>query len=688
MAQQITNNTSLIDALTSTNNNFVDSSANQFDSILDIANKSFTQQNQDSKTSSLLSYSTKTNFSTKTSADSYTTLRESNYTQPMKQDNVTTPVSAEKNISVEKDVNKDSLGNMHVHQNETKSEHGFNNKSASEEIGVSVDVSDDKVVVETKKTQTSDEISNKVEEDVQVEVVETVDVVNPTDTAKSDLEETDVENIDTDISEQVLDIVSTLVVEEDAELNILPTDSEVEEIDTENTIENVDIDVNIESDSDAQINSTIEVDLNIDESLLNQIDNEAINDNAVDELDTNNIKIQTNINVIPDILNNVDNTVSADDVDAVMLSVNPKNNQDVDIDIQSAQNNKELISQKMVDELNVTLEEIAPDNVVDDTTSSTFMDSMEQIVKYEMEKNETESVVPVVQKDIKNVEETTNLVDMEEVLIEENIEIAEDTITNSEDLSIDVDSSEETVNIKDSSEDNQIKVSEETGDSFGDGENGAEQDVDKKTAIKKVQVSKDDVENFTDIDIDSTVNDSKLSFTSDVSTVAKSNVMGVGRVTASHESASQHIQTTNISKEDVIAQIHSKLQSLNNTTNTKLTMVLNPESLGKVSIQLTNSKNGLVAEMVVASQTVKDILDSNISNLKETLTAQGVQVNDVSVKVSQGENNAEMDYTEQENSNSNQQEQSKQQNGQEEDKNKFEELFFNSVNEEQENNIN
>ena len=220
MAQQITNNTSLIDALTSTNNNFVDSSANQFGSILDIANKSFTQQNQDSKTSSLLSYSTKTNFSTKTSADSYTTLRESNYTQPMKHDNVTTPVSAEKNISVEKDVNKDSLGNMHVHQNETKSEHDFNNKSTSEEIGVSVDVSNDKVVVETKKTQTSDEISNKVEEDVQVEVVETVDVVNPTDTAKSDLEEKDVENIDTDISEQVLDIVSTLVVEEDAELNI------------------------------------------------------------------------------------------------------------------------------------------------------------------------------------------------------------------------------------------------------------------------------------------------------------------------------------------------------------------------------------------------------------------------------------------------------------------------------------
>lgn len=694
MAQQITNNTSLIDALTSTTNSFVDNSANQFDSILDIANKSFTQQNQESKTGLLNTTEIKTNFGTKTSADSYTTLKESNYTQPMRQDDTMTNVSVEKNNNLGTNVNKNSLENTSVHNNEVKSQQCSTETSTNtnKETTNSVDVNTNKVTSETKNIQTSDGTSHKVE-DAQSETVEVATI----DTTKSELKDVDVEdieNVDNNASTQVLDLVSSLVLEESTELNILPLDDEVEKVDVENISENIDFDVNEELESDSQVDLTVDVDSDIDKSLLNQVDNETINDEIVQELDTNDIKIQTNINILPDMAQVVDNTKLVDDAEVVdniaslKLNVNTENIQDIDFDIQATQNNKELISQKMVDELNVTLEEVSVDNVVDDMTNSTLMDSAEQIVKYEMEKNEVESVLSVEQKEFENVEKTTDLVDMERVSIEENIEIAEDTIANSEDLSIEVDSSEETTVLSVDSEDSQVKVSEEMDNSFGDDDNATGQDVDKKTDVKKVQVAKDDTENYTDIDVDSAINDSKLSFTSDASTMAKTNVAGVGRMTASQASASQHIQTTNISKEDVIAQIHNKLQSLNNTTNTKLTMVLNPESLGKVSIQLTNTKNGVVAEMVVASQTVKDILDSNISNLKETLTAQGVQVNDVSVKVSQGENNAEMDYTEQENSNSNQQEQSRQQNGQEEDKNKFEELFFNNMNEEQENNIN
>ena len=140
-----------------------------------------------------------------------------------------------------------------------------------------------------------------------------------------------------------------------------------------------------------------------------------------------------------------------------------------------------------------------------------------------MEKNEVESVLSVEQKEFENVEKTTDLVDMERVSSEENIEIAEDTIANSEDLSIEVDSSEETTVLSVDSEDSQVKVSEEMDNSFGDDDNATGQDVDKKTDVKKVQVAKDDTENYTDIDVDSAINDSKLSFTSDVAYVEQLN---------------------------------------------------------------------------------------------------------------------------------------------------------------------
>ena len=214
----------------------------------------------------------------------------------------------------------------------------------------------------------------------------------------------------------------------------------------------------------------------------------------------------------------------------------------------------------------------------------------------------------------------------------------------------------------------------------------------KKEVLKKeAVVSKDGIQENFDVDVDVVLSENKISLSgeSNMSTGLKSGVIGVSQTISTQASAAENISTMNVTKEDIIAQIHSKLQGLNSTTNTKLTMVLNPESLGKVSIQLTNTKNGVVAEMMVASQAVKDILDSNLTNLKETLVAQGVQVNEVSVKITQSENNSKMDYTEQDGNNSNKQEQNKQQHEQNEDKKRFEELFFgNLVDEEQEKNIN
>lgn len=130
-----------------------------------------------------------------------------------------------------------------------------------------------------------------------------------------------------------------------------------------------------------------------------------------------------------------------------------------------------------------------------------------------------------------------------------------------------------------------------------------------------------------------------------------------------------------VSKENILSQIHDKLQMMNKISNSKMTMVLNPESLGKVTVQLSNTNNGIMAEMFVDSTEVKELLDRSLSSLRESLTSQGVSVDNVTVKLSESSNNTKMDYTEQENSDRNERNQQQNKNADKEEENKFAKLF-------------
>jgi flagellar hook-length control protein FliK len=91
------------------------------------------------------------------------------------------------------------------------------------------------------------------------------------------------------------------------------------------------------------------------------------------------------------------------------------------------------------------------------------------------------------------------------------------------------------------------------------------------------------------------------------------------------------------------------MESLQN--NSKVNIVLNPEALGKVTIQLIKTGEGLSAQFTVANQEVRDLLMKGLEGLKETLTTHGVGVDNVSVKMNEtqkSEYNA--DWTEQEGS--------------------------------------
>lgn len=129
----------------------------------------------------------------------------------------------------------------------------------------------------------------------------------------------------------------------------------------------------------------------------------------------------------------------------------------------------------------------------------------------------------------------------------------------------------------------------------------------------------------------------------------------------------------------IIEQISKQLESLQN--NSKVNIILNPESLGKVVIQLVNTKDGLSAQLTCATQEARNILMKGLDGLKETLISQGINVDNVTIKQTEGqETRYQSDWTEQEGSRGGNKQQREQHSKQA--KREFEQAMFNIENEE------
>lgn len=137
----------------------------------------------------------------------------------------------------------------------------------------------------------------------------------------------------------------------------------------------------------------------------------------------------------------------------------------------------------------------------------------------------------------------------------------------------------------------------------------------------------------------------------------------------------QQTQTNSVevTSDKLMDQITKHIENLR--SGSKVNIVLNPESLGKVNIQLLNTKEGLTAQFVVTTQEAKDMLSKGLDGLKETLASQGVGVENVSVKIADSQKSEyNQDWTEQDGSGGgNKKEQ--QSNKEEKDKNLFEKMM-------------
>ncbi len=108
------------------------------------------------------------------------------------------------------------------------------------------------------------------------------------------------------------------------------------------------------------------------------------------------------------------------------------------------------------------------------------------------------------------------------------------------------------------------------------------------------------------------------------------------------------ISTINPSR--IVEQITKQLENMYN--GSRVNIVLNPENLGKVALNIINTKDGLSAQFTVTTQEARDILMKGLSGLRDGLIAQGVSVDNVTVKLSEsGDGEHHFDWTEQEGSN-------------------------------------
>lgn len=615
MAQQVTNNSLILDSLATTQNSYVDSSVAKFDSVLDVANKTFSKQND--LLNNATSNDTVANISTTTTV-----------------------------------VNNNSVNNSSSVDTSTKTN--------------AVDT--DTTVVDTNSASSSNSTTNS-----QTQVS---DSTSETTNSADETEET----VNQDIAVSVSDVVSKYACLDDLTVNV---DDNVE------TVEEV-VDTTVSETEDVE--NTLVVDEDSLEDVPDMVDTSKLTENLAN----------VTTPVVGNQVSNANIDANADNTDSVMVKVSDNLLSKEDANLLNTEKNvgKDLISQKMVEDLNITIEDISDSQIENVSDDSTLMDSTEQAVKYMMDKETAtgsdvtvEPDVEIKNADTKNVVLKDTPLQTKEVAADMTVvdssEVTEDLVVDTElnkdnKLASDSVSSDTSSDLQDveSVADDVDSTMEENNSSSDENAQGETQDdnvkAEDKSELKKNFFTSSVSEDVEPVDTQADTNNMQTVETVSVHKIhSQQSSMTVGTQTTA--SASNQV---NISKEDVLAQIHSKLQMMNSTSNAKLTMVLNPESLGKVSIQLINTKDGLTAELQVASQTVKDILDSNLSNLKDTLSAQGVQVNDMSVKVSQSENNADMDYTEQEGNGGNKQEQDKRHQEQEKEK-EFEKMFSKFQNDEE-----
>ena len=90
--------------------------------------------------------------------------------------------------------------------------------------------------------------------------------------------------------------------------------------------------------------------------------------------------------------------------------------------------------------------------------------------------------------------------------------------------------------------------------------------------------------------------------------------------------------TQNPLMEDVLSALTNKITQLKDNMGQKLTMVLRPYDLGRLSIELISNNQGLTTQILAQNEDVRAYIEKNINVLRQQLADAGVNVNNIQIK--------------------------------------------------------
>lgn len=107
-----------------------------------------------------------------------------------------------------------------------------------------------------------------------------------------------------------------------------------------------------------------------------------------------------------------------------------------------------------------------------------------------------------------------------------------------------------------------------------------------------------------------------------------------------------------VSNREVMDQITDSMKTEVRVGESEIRMTLKPESLGEVSLKIVTQNGIVTAQFIAENQRVKEIIESNFNELKESLAEAGVSISELSVSVGNNNDSESMQAYEREKSKS------------------------------------
>ena len=631
--------------------------ADKFDNFLNNANKSYTQESNknfnDNKTQTKTDYKNESNKSNVT--DSKTDYKEST-----KYDESSNTVTGEKTSQTEEN-SKETKANTKTDVAEETSNVivpetvvDNNEVDVKEMMLVSnvqmanLDVSKEEVSNQGKTLTVADAV---VDEEIPAEAIKSginlETLANAVETTVEDTTGVDMQAVENAVKDTVSkeDTIAALYkvgaekVEEVKDVNVdteklAKVDTKVEaKVEANVTETNVKDDIKIVLNDDVKVADKISDDVkNVDDKQIVDIKNDVITDDLkVDVKDVDNKadkKEETNnlaIN-LQDVKENVENKVNVINVNEVVENKTQKveTKADVKTTPDKMTELKEEVQSAKAENAYETLssqneKSVKNDNKIDDKFAKTNVQAEETMEI----KDDTKGIEFVSQKQDKvvdkNVVQDKHLANAKEkienvkIQVEDNVKV---NVNNQVQDSAKVEKANETMNKAGLStqtlrEMNGKVTAMETGN-----QTGAQFGETSQEMLMRDMLSQNATTQTTD---------------------AKTTVdfaQAMNKTTVTQQPQAQQ-NTQEAQEVNILDQIRAKFAVSKQNGLQKITIGLTPESLGKVTVEIVKGQNGISAHLLADNPQAKEILDKNLDGLKSVLQSQGVNVNNVNVKVAE-----------------------------------------------------